>query len=82
MAAMEQLDLTNEANLIPSDILQKMYTERMTVIEQKCSDDIHELLLERLDLFHEYTPDTKEIIEKLQVCIDICMYYIEERDIL
>ena len=55
------------ADLLPQDTLQKVFQDRMTAIEHKCADDIHELLLERLDLFHEYTPDTKEIVEKLQV---------------
>ena len=72
MVAMESLGLSAEAGLLEPDVLQKIYQERMNVIEQKCGEDIHELLLERLDLFHEYTPDTKEIIEKLRVSITTC----------
>ena len=67
MVAMEKLGLTESAELLSPDLLQNIYLERMTVVEQQCSIDIHELLLERLDLFHEYTPGAKELIEKLQV---------------
>ena len=67
MVAMEKLGLTESAQLLSPDLLQNIYLERMTVVEQQCSIDIHELLLERLDLFHEYTPGAKELIDKLQV---------------
>ena len=67
MVAMGSLGLKEEAGMLEPDVLQKVYQERMTVIEQKCADDIHELLLERLDLFHDYTPDPREITEKLMV---------------
>ncbi len=65
--AMETLGLKEEADMLEPDVLQKLYQERMNVVEQKCAEDIHELLLERLDLFHAYTPDPKEITEKLMV---------------
>ena len=67
MVVMEKLGLTESAQLLSPDLLQNIYLERMTVVEQQCSIDIHELLLERVDLFHEYTPGAKELIEKLQV---------------
>ena len=67
MVAMDKLGLRESAELLSLDVLQNIYHERMTVVEQQCSVDIHELLLERLDLFHDYTPGAKELIDKLQV---------------
>lgn len=64
---MENLGLNEEAELLEPDVLVKIYQERINVIEQKCANDIHELLLERLDLFSDYIPDPKEITEKLMV---------------
>lgn len=66
MVAMDKLGLRESAELLSADLLQNIYHERMTVVEQQCSVDIHELLLERLDLFHDYTPGAKELIDKLQ----------------
>ena len=65
--AIEGLGLKEEVDMLEPDVLQKIYQERMNVVEQKCANDIHELLLERLDLFHDYTPDPKEITKKLMV---------------
>ncbi len=72
MVAMETLGVRAEAEMLEPDALQKVYQERMSVIEQKCAEDIHELLLERLDLFHDYTPDPREITEKLMVSVVLC----------
>ena len=64
---MDQLGLVEDAKLVSDKVLQSMFQDRMSVIEQSCIDDVHELLLERADLFINHFPDPKDISTAVQV---------------
>ena len=53
--------------MLSEKCLQSLYQERMSIIEQACINDIHELLLERADLFKNHFPDPKDITTALKV---------------
>lgn len=65
--AMDQLGLAEDAKLVSDKVIQSMFQDRMNVIEQSCIDDVHELLLERADLFINHFPDPKDISTAVQV---------------
>lgn len=65
--AMKQLGLTADASMLPEEVVHGLLKERLTIIKQTYTEDIHELLLERADLFDKHFPNPKDITIAVQV---------------
>ena len=58
-----------ESQLVSPEHLMKLYQDHMAVVEQKCVDNLKELLLERSDLFSQ--AESANILERVDLGLTV-----------
>lgn len=63
------LGVAAESQLVSPEHLMKLYQDHMAVVEQKCVDNLKELLLERSDLFTQ--AESANILERVDLGLTV-----------